>query len=108
MSCVSSARLAHLRAFAAIRVFVKDKKAASAFRAMGQRPPSSANMPSNGIMMRAVGDTMIMSPPLIWTKETIEWRPSAICPKRSTLGKAIAGNSRNQEPCRTLLDAEGR
>ncbi|MGY6707241.1 MAG: aspartate aminotransferase family protein [Rhizobiaceae bacterium] len=26
----------------------------------------------NGIMMRAVGDTMILSPPLIWTKETID------------------------------------
>jgi putrescine aminotransferase len=23
-------------------------------------------------MMRATGDTMIMSPPLIWTKETID------------------------------------
>ena len=27
---------------------------------------------ANGLMMRAVGDTMIMSPPLIWTKETID------------------------------------
>jgi putrescine aminotransferase len=27
---------------------------------------------SNGLMMRATGDTMIMSPPLIWTKETID------------------------------------
>lgn len=26
----------------------------------------------NGMMMRAVGDTMILSPPLIWTKETID------------------------------------
>ena len=27
---------------------------------------------ANGMMMRAVGDTMILSPPLIWTKETID------------------------------------
>lgn len=26
----------------------------------------------NGIMLRATGDTMIMSPPLIWTRETID------------------------------------
>jgi putrescine---pyruvate transaminase len=26
----------------------------------------------NGLMMRAVGDTMILSPPLIWTRETID------------------------------------
>ncbi|HEU4986731.1 MAG TPA: aspartate aminotransferase family protein [Rhizobiaceae bacterium] len=27
---------------------------------------------ANGMMMRAIGDTMILSPPLIWTKETID------------------------------------
>jgi putrescine aminotransferase len=27
---------------------------------------------ANGLMMRAVGSTMIMSPPLIWTRETID------------------------------------
>ena len=27
---------------------------------------------ANGLMMRATGDTMIMSPPLIWTRETID------------------------------------
>ncbi|MGL4404999.1 MAG: aminotransferase, partial [Notoacmeibacter sp.] len=27
---------------------------------------------ANGLMMRAVGNTMIMSPPLIWTRETID------------------------------------
>jgi putrescine aminotransferase len=27
---------------------------------------------ANGLMMRATGDTMILSPPLIWTKETID------------------------------------
>jgi putrescine---pyruvate transaminase len=26
----------------------------------------------NGMMMRAVGDTMILSPPLIWTRETVD------------------------------------
>lgn len=27
---------------------------------------------ANGLMMRAVGDTMILSPPLVWTRETID------------------------------------
>ena len=27
---------------------------------------------ANGLMMRATGDTMILSPPLIWTRETID------------------------------------
>jgi putrescine aminotransferase len=27
---------------------------------------------ANGIMLRATGDTMIMSPPLIWTREIID------------------------------------
>ncbi|MEX0956153.1 MAG: aspartate aminotransferase family protein [Rhizobiaceae bacterium] len=27
---------------------------------------------ANGLMLRAVGDTMILSPPLIWTKDTID------------------------------------
>jgi putrescine aminotransferase len=26
----------------------------------------------NGMMMRATGDTMILSPPLIWTRQTID------------------------------------
>jgi putrescine---pyruvate transaminase len=30
------------------------------------------HMVAGGLMMRATGDTMIMSPPLIWTKETID------------------------------------
>jgi len=30
------------------------------------------HMIAGGLMMRATGDTMIMSPPLIWTKETID------------------------------------
>jgi putrescine aminotransferase len=27
---------------------------------------------ANGLMLRATGDTMILSPPLIWTRETID------------------------------------
>jgi len=27
---------------------------------------------ANGMMMRATGDTMILSPPLIWTRDTID------------------------------------
>ena len=27
---------------------------------------------ANGLMLRATGDTMILSPPLIWTKEIID------------------------------------
>ncbi|MGB8818291.1 MAG: aspartate aminotransferase family protein, partial [Rhizobiaceae bacterium] len=27
---------------------------------------------ANGMMMRAVYDTMILSPPLMWTKETVD------------------------------------
>lgn len=27
---------------------------------------------ANGMMLRATGDTMILSPPLIWTKDTID------------------------------------
>ena len=34
---------------------------------------------ASGLMMRAVGDTMIMSPPLIWTKETIDLAVECVC-----------------------------
>ena len=27
---------------------------------------------ANGLMLRATGDTMILSPPLIWTRDTID------------------------------------
>ena len=27
---------------------------------------------ANGMMLRATGDTMILSPPLIWTRQTID------------------------------------
>ncbi|MEO1745631.1 MAG: aspartate aminotransferase family protein [Pseudomonadota bacterium] len=57
---------------AAIEV-VKDK----ATRERHQPPGSAAALVrdaaiANGIMMRQVMDTMIMSPPLIWTRETID------------------------------------
>ena len=57
---------------AAIEI-VKDKKTRERF----QEPGSAAvvirdHAIANGMMMRATGDTMIMSPPLIWTRETID------------------------------------
>ena len=42
---------------------------------------------SRGLMMRAVGDTMILSPPLIWTRETID---EACSIARSALEAAVA------------------
>ena len=33
---------------------------------------------ANGMMMRAVGDTMILSPPLMWTNETVDLAISRI------------------------------
>ncbi len=52
---------------------VKDKKTRERF----QEPGSAAvivrdHAIANGMMLRATGDTMIMSPPLIWTRETID------------------------------------
>jgi putrescine aminotransferase len=52
---------------------VKDKKTKERFLPAGSaavvvRDHSIAN----GLMMRASGDTMILSPPLIWTRETID------------------------------------
>ena len=41
------------------------------FFGMNASPITGAQI-VNGMMMRAVGDTMILSPPLIWTKETID------------------------------------
>ena len=57
---------------AAIEI-VKDKKTRERF----PEPGSAAvvirdHAIANGMMMRATGDTMIMSPPLIWTRETID------------------------------------
>ena len=52
---------------------VKDKATRERFSPMG----SAAIMVrdhaiANGMMLRATGDTMILSPPLIWTRETID------------------------------------
>jgi len=43
--------------------FAKDKNATLTIREISTR---------NGLIMRAVGDAMILSPPLIWTRETID------------------------------------
>ena len=42
---------------------------------------------ANGMMLRAVGDTMILSPPLIWTKETVDMACERI---RKALDRAAA------------------
>ncbi len=39
---------------------------------------------ANGMMMRATGDTMILSPPLIWTRATIDMAADRIATARST------------------------
>ena len=57
---------------AAIEI-VKDKESRERFPGEGAAASVIRDHAiANGIMMRAVGDTMIMSPPLIWTKETID------------------------------------
>lgn len=64
-----------VRAFgllAAIEI-VKDRDARERFANVGAAAASVRDHAiANGLMMRAVGDTMILSPPLIWTKETID------------------------------------
>jgi putrescine aminotransferase len=57
---------------AAIEI-VKDKDTRARFQPEGSAPVVIRDHAiANGLMMRAVMDTMIMSPPLIWTKETID------------------------------------
>ncbi|MCO6391975.1 aminotransferase class III-fold pyridoxal phosphate-dependent enzyme [Aliihoeflea aestuarii] len=57
---------------AAIEI-VKDKESKARFPDVGSAAASVRDHAiANGMMMRAVGDTMILSPPLIWTKETID------------------------------------
>ncbi|MEM5501097.1 aspartate aminotransferase family protein [Ahrensia kielensis] len=52
---------------------VKDKKSKSRHEPSGSGASAVRdNAIANNIMMRAVGDTMIMSPPLIWTREHID------------------------------------
>jgi putrescine aminotransferase len=57
---------------AAIEV-VKDRDTRERFQPEGSAPVVIRDHAiANGLMMRAVMDTMIMSPPLIWTKATID------------------------------------
>ena len=52
---------------------VKDKATRERFEPVGSGAVIVRDhMIAGGLMMRATGDTMIMSPPLIWTKETID------------------------------------
>ncbi len=52
---------------------VKDKETRERFpEALGPAYLVRDKAIANGMMMRAVGDTMILSPPLIWTRETID------------------------------------
>lgn len=57
---------------AAIEI-VKDKDSRARFENGGYAAATVRDHAiANGMMMRAVGDTMILSPPLIWTKDTID------------------------------------
>jgi len=57
---------------AAIEI-VKDKNSRERFEPSGHAATVVRDhCIQNGLMMRAVGDTMILSPPLTWTKETID------------------------------------
>lgn len=57
---------------AAIEI-VKDKGTRERFENVGFAAATVRDHAiANGMMMRAVNDTMILSPPLIWTKETID------------------------------------
>ena len=52
---------------------VKDKATRERFRGAGIAGATVRDHAiANGMMLRAVGDTMILSPPLIWKKETID------------------------------------
>ena len=57
---------------AAIEI-VKDKETKTRFDPVGRAASLVRDHAiANGLMMRAVNDTMILSPPLIWTRETID------------------------------------
>jgi len=52
---------------------VKDKESRERFEGEGVAGVTVRDHAiANGLMLRAVGDTMILSPPLIWAKETID------------------------------------
>ena len=52
---------------------VKDKETRERFQPAGSAAVVVRDHAiANGMMMRATGDTMILSPPLIWTRATID------------------------------------
>lgn len=52
---------------------VKDKATKERFKPSGRAAEAVRDHAiANGLMVRATGDTMILSPPLIWTRETID------------------------------------
>ena len=52
---------------------VKDKATKERFQSVGSAAVTVRDHAiANGMMLRATGDTMILSPPLIWTRETID------------------------------------
>jgi putrescine---pyruvate transaminase len=52
---------------------VSDKKTRERFQPVGRAAVLVRDHAiANGLMLRATGDTMILSPPLIWTRETID------------------------------------
>ncbi|MCC2690375.1 MAG: Omega-amino acid--pyruvate aminotransferase [Rhizobiaceae bacterium] len=52
---------------------VRDKRTKERFQPVGTAGTTIRDHSiANGLMMRATGDTMILSPPLIWTRETID------------------------------------
>jgi putrescine aminotransferase len=52
---------------------VKDKATRERFKPAGSAAVAVRDHAiANGLMLRATGDTMILSPPLIWTRETID------------------------------------
>jgi len=52
---------------------VRDKAAKERFEGEGRAAVAVRDHAiANGLMLRATGDTMILSPPLIWTRETID------------------------------------
>ncbi|MFD9896754.1 aspartate aminotransferase family protein [Mesorhizobium sp. UC22_110] len=62
---------------------VKDKAAKERYSPAGSAAVTVRDHAiANGLMLRATGDTMILSPPLIWTRDTID-----LCCER--LGKAL-------------------
>lgn len=62
---------------------VKDKAAKERYAPAGSAAVTVRDHAiANGLMLRATGDTMILSPPLIWTRDTID-----MCCER--LGKAL-------------------